>query len=363
MNTQAIRTSPHLPLALPLLRRLLLLLLPHAAYPQSQRCTFSSCTEPCKPCGETHPGVTYCPSDPNGAQCSSRGGTWTRVGDGLCTNQADPYGEELRTKVPAAYKSSWGADKGPNGKDRGYGFRYCGPGASTVFTHECEDFCEGLGDCVAIATGACCFPYRARCGGVGRTDRSKSQSYMYYELDRATSWGWPLLLALSVIMGGYIGGGLLVGTIGGSSGLNRHPHAQYWREIAGLVADGTQFVKLGRSRGAPATTVVVREQSLLDVSTRMQPKKKSNSAGAVKHGRTGNKTAKGSMSSKRSKKKGAHSGDILDSGGDSVVGTAAVDSGGVAAGIGTGGLKEQRVRDAKLHESQAKIQVVGLNSM
>ena len=341
----------------PRLLPLLLLLLPHAACPQGQRCTFSSCAEPCKPCGEAHPGVTFCPSDPNGAQCSSPGGSWTRIGDGLCTNQADPYGQELRTKVPAAYKSNWGPDTGPNGEDRGYGFRYCGPGASTAFTQECEDFCEGLGDCVAIAAGACCFPYRAHCGGVGRNDRSKSQSYTYYELDRATAWGWPLLLALSVILGGYIGGGLLVGTTGGSSGLNRHPHAQYWREIGGLVADGVQFAKLGGRRGAPATTVVVRDQPLLGASTH------SSAIGGVKHSRTRTKSVKGSRSSKRSKKNG-QGGEILGgSGDDSVAGAAAVDGGGVPGGIGRGGLKEQRVHDAKLHESQAKIQVVGLNSM
>lgn len=82
------------------------------AQQQAQRCTFSSCTEACQPCPSSDPKITFCPSDPNGAQCSSRGGTWTKKGGGLCENQARPYGEEVRTKVPPAFTSTWGPDKG-----------------------------------------------------------------------------------------------------------------------------------------------------------------------------------------------------------------------------------------------------------
>jgi hypothetical protein len=111
------------------------------AQQQAQRCTFSSCTEACQPCPSSDPKITFCPSDPNGAQCSSRGGTWTKKGGGLCENQARPYGEEVRTKVPPAFTSTWGPDKGPGGEDRGYGWRYCSGGsASAEFTRECEDF-------------------------------------------------------------------------------------------------------------------------------------------------------------------------------------------------------------------------------
>ena len=54
---------------------------------------------------------------------------------------------------------------------------------------------------MAISAGQCCFPYKARCALSELSDKSKSQSYRYYEKQRR--WGAPFLsfmLAASAII-------------------------------------------------------------------------------------------------------------------------------------------------------------------
>lgn len=104
----------------------------------------------------------------------------------------------------------------------------------------------------------------------------RCETSRYYELDRATNWGWPFLLALFVVSFGYVGGGVLAGKRGARSGLNRHPHARHWREIKGLVTDGVQFAK-GKSRGArvtttsPAEPIIDNIQPLVSGTSRSRP--------------------------------------------------------------------------------------------
>jgi hypothetical protein len=200
------------------------------------------CSVACKPC-PSHPSRTFCPSDNDGAQCASDGSRWRRVGMGMCDHVSRPYGEELRAQVPFAFKGSWGPDA-PNDA-RGYGWRYCGS-ASASFTNECQEFCDGIGDCIAISAGGCCFPYRARCGG--RTDLSNSKSYVYYERQLPLHWGWGFLAVVAVILFGYWGGGLLAARWRGS-GRHKwaHPHTAQWLAVWGLVIDGWQFAK-GKGR-------------------------------------------------------------------------------------------------------------------
>ena len=91
-----------------------------------------------------------------------------------------------------------GSGRRPRAKGPRNGWRFCGK-VSDVFTGECKEFCDALGDCVAIAAGGCCFAYRARCGG--RTDRSNSQSYVYYEMEMQSQWGWPAIAAIAPAAG------------------------------------------------------------------------------------------------------------------------------------------------------------------
>ena len=166
----------------------------------------------------------------------------------MCVHVAHPYGAEIQQKVPFKYKGSWG----PDAPDRGYGWRFCGPGPSASFTNECQEFCDGIGDCIAVAAGGCCFPYRARCGG--RTDLSNSQSYIYYEVELPWNWGWGFLATLAVLWLGYIAGGLLVTKWGGGGGGWTHRHATHWRALWGLVADGVHFARGGYQTLGPAAT-------------------------------------------------------------------------------------------------------------
>ena len=114
---------------------------------------------------------------------------WQVAGTGICKHSGGmPYGQEVQAKAPAAYRASWGPDASPGKPDRGYGYRYCCTAADVKADclPLCQSFCEQLGDCVAISSGSCCFPYRATCSKSSRDDASNSQSYIYYEIIGAT---------------------------------------------------------------------------------------------------------------------------------------------------------------------------------
>ena len=151
---------------------------------------------------------------------------------------------------------------------------------------------------------------------------------------------------------------MLVGKRGiAGSGLIGHPHARYWREISALVTDGVEFAKGKR------VTATSRPEQLIDNT---QPFVSGTSGTSRTNGerrRAGPKAAKpGSNSTKRGhKKKGAsrESADSISTT-NSEVGSEAGGSGSVQ-GVGRAGLEEQRVHDSTLHESQAKIRVIGLN--
>ena len=337
----------------------------------AEQCTFGPCDKPCEPCG-AHPGKTFCPTNPDGAQCLETGASWTRVGLGLCENQEHPYNADVKDKVPPKYSGSWGPDAGPGHEDRGYGWRFCGT-VSDIFTGECKEFCDALGDCVAIAAGGCCFAYRARCGG--RTDRSNSQSYVYYEMEMQSQWGWPVIAALALIAAGYVGGGLATSrtagkTLGGGGVaglLQAHPHAALWRQVGGLVTDGVRFARGGRGHGyeglrasepAPAEAKAGRRRDAggdPEKEGLREGKRGKEPGGKQSKSSKRAKEAKEGKSSKRDKKEKRRSSSAEP---DVETGEGAAAAGGGGAGAE---LDEQRVVQRGLHESQAKIKVVGLN--
>ena len=188
----------------------------------------------------------------------------------------------------------------------------------------------------------------------------RRETSRYYELDRATNWGWSFLMAMFVVGSGYIGGGVLVGKRGTGSGLHRHPHARHWREIEGLVTDGVQFAK-GKSRGARVPTTSRPGQIIDNTEPLMSGTgRTSRTSGKLRTARP--KAAKpGSNSTKRGHKKKGTPRESVDSSStaDSVV-ASETGSGSVQV-VGRAGLEEQRVHDSMLHESQAKIRVIGLN--
>ena len=108
------------------------------------------------------------------------------------------------------------------------------------------------GDCVAISSGGCCFPYRAVCSDQSRDDISTSQSYFYYEIAESAQWGWTLIAALAALLGVYLGGGLVLARRADGAGAP-HPHAMRFRELQGMIRDGVRFAasagKAGPRRG------------------------------------------------------------------------------------------------------------------
>ena len=193
---------------------------------------------------------------------------WQYVAMGSCEHVVEAgttYGPEIADKVPEAYRATWGSndvnDKAKGKPDYGgYGWRWCGgfePGSDV--TVECEHFCDSLGDCAAVSAGQCCFPYKARCTEADITDKSKSQSYRYYERNEIGNWGWPLLGA--VLLGSmlYVGGGGVAATMArgpdlGRRGLAAHPHYTRWQAAYALVIDGVAFALGRRSRAATPHT-------------------------------------------------------------------------------------------------------------
>lgn len=102
---------------------------------------------------------------------------------------------------------------------------------------------------MAISAGQCCFPYKARCALSELSDKSKSQSYRYYEKQRR--WGAPFLSFMLAASAIYVGGGMAwAAKVGpGGRGLATHPHYGHWKGIYGLVMDGIAFVRGGARTG------------------------------------------------------------------------------------------------------------------
>jgi hypothetical protein len=133
--------------------------------------------------------------------------------------------------------------------------------------------------------------------------------------------------------------------------LSPHPHAALWLEIAGLAADGLAFARGGGGGGGRGNA---RKQQLL------QGGGGGDGDDAKKERHKENRSSSSSKGGKKDKGKGKGKQAGSPNGGGSAKGQAAAGGGG---GGGGAGLEEQRVRDEKLHESQAKIRVVGLNTM
>ena len=55
------------------------------------------------------------------------GAIWHEMGLGLCEHQEHPYGEELKTVVPEAFRSNWAPDRGPMARIEVTGFATAAP--------------------------------------------------------------------------------------------------------------------------------------------------------------------------------------------------------------------------------------------
>lgn len=170
-----------------------------------------------------------------------------------------------------------------------------------------------------------------------------------------TGWGGVMLIIAVLSLVGYVGGGVAFGVRknGAAPGLAAHPHRARWAELAGLCRDGLRFTKQklhgsshegSSSRGAtePLTTA-----GRARLNNHRQNKSKDKSK------------AKGKGNSKADTR---HRQDIESS--------PTSDSGITAPTDGTrrteprkAQLSEQHIVAENLHQSQAKIAVMGLNEM
>lgn len=98
-------------------------------------------------------------------------------------------------------------------------------------------------------SGAAGLPAAGLCGW--RTDACTCERL-------ATSWGGSFLVALGLLSGGYVGGGVYSnrGTAGPRGALAGHPHYSRWLEVRALVGDGLSFsravVQGAGTGGSPA---------------------------------------------------------------------------------------------------------------
>ena len=154
-------------------------------------------------------------------------------------------------------------------------------------------------------------------------------------------WGWPFLLACALAAAAYLGVGLHLGRAktGGKLSVAAHPHYPRWQELRLLVQDGVAHSRArweARMRGAGYAPVV-------------EPA----GGGSAR----GESEGRGKARPKRSPDEEEEPSDAAGGGGLEEERLAPKPP---RDGAARAGLEEQRRTAAGLHESQAKIAVVGL---
>ena len=182
---------------------------------------------------------------------------------------------------------------------------------------------------------------------------------------RARAGGAPFVGVLAFLSAAYVASGVFVGKRDGRGAggglLEAHPHYQQWRQAAGLVSDGISYARArgdgrgrapqrrgGRGGGREGTT-----SEALVPSPRKEKRSKQGKDRAAPTEPAGKRSGKKESKSDGRRKKESRRGGPRD-------GEAAPADAGDAAFAG-GAVEEQRVLDERLHESQAKVRVVGIN--
>lgn len=178
-----------------------------------------------------------------------------------------------------------------------------------------------------------------------------------------TDWGTPFLIVLFLGIATYLGGGVLYNKKQGARGKDLLPHRTKWQNIYALVLDGLAFARGGRKvQRRPA---VATEPLLVTDGERKESKEKrsdggggSKSSGKREKERERGKKDKGSGRKENKSKSKSKRGSGADVEAGEELGAGEPPSTQAAA---ERGLHEQREHDPKLHESQARIKVVGIN--
>ena len=189
-----------------------------------------------------------------------------------------------------------------------------------------------------------------------------------------SDWGTPFLVVLFVLGAGYLAGGAVyLRQKHGARGRDMVPHKGKWEHVHGLVLDGVAFAQArgggggGRKSGGGAP-IRAAEQALLPASR----ERERDSGGHHEKRASGGKDAREKRSSGGKEGKSARVGKESSGGGGgkaSKSGKGSKEKAPRGSGCGEGEaqqaelrlLTEQVEQDERLHQSQAKIKVIGLN--
>eukprot|EP01043_Picozoa_sp_COSAG02_P056053 COSAG02_NODE_6590_length_3473_cov_2.408000_6_plen_341_part_00 len=197
-----------------------------------------------------------------------------------------------------------------------------------------------------------------------------------------TDWGTPFLVVLFLGSALYLGGGALyLKKKHGAAGKDLLPHRRKWQHVHGLVLDGCSFARGGgKAAGAPSSQPLLahggkavrsdvedgrRSGNTEGKRASSESEKRDSSSGRKpKESKASKSSGSGSKSKSKSKSKGAgktsgtsRSNDKDDVNVPAGEGAAESDRGTASERL----LLEQVEQDERLHQSQAKIKVVGLN--
>eukprot|EP01043_Picozoa_sp_COSAG02_P004978 COSAG02_NODE_132_length_34701_cov_707.955234_14_plen_318_part_00 len=170
-----------------------------------------------------------------------------------------------------------------------------------------------------------------------------------------TDWGTPFLIVLFLGTTAYLGGGALYNKKQGARGKDLLPHRAKWQNIYALVLDGLAFARGG---GKVRRRPVVATKPLLATDggeQRKESKERESGRSSGKREKERERGKKKEKGSGRKENKSKRSSDV-EAGRELGVGVSPPTQ--VAA---ERELQEQREHDPKLHESQARIKVVGIN--
>ena len=180
-----------------------------------------------------------------------------------------------------------------------------------------------------------------------------------------SSWGWSFLLGVGLVAGAYMGAGAYIGRHSGSekgarAALERHPHRTKWLELASLVSDGVSYSRAyvqrrGAGGGGAASVGSSRAgyQAVPEPPSNGKSKDPKSKKSSMKSGGADAPAPASSLPGKR-EKASRQAEDYTEPGAAAAGGGGPPDHKGAA-------LAEQAVVAPNLHQSQAKIKVVGIN--
>ena len=185
--------------------------------------------------------------------------------------------------------------------------------------------------------------------------------------DGSIGWATSFVVSVLVLALGYVGAGVALGRRQGKTGalMKSHPHFDQWVGLHGLVGDGIAFSR-SRLGGHHPTAMASDRQQLVEADQPTDTRQ--GGYGATKRSKSERreqrqeKKDKRSSNSKTKRTKGAPPArQDEDSGSGSQMDPIQTADDGSSVAVENRQLQEKALVEEHLHESQAKIRVVGIN--